>query len=115
MNNNETVMKTNDEVLILPREDNKGINPAKTAEAASKDKSFSTNGGVGVEARDVNADVKATVGVDKVDKSVNVGDNSTLTINNNNSKVVNKNRFDKALSMSLPDTPQADMGADFSK
>lgn len=64
-----------------------------------KDKSFSTNGGVGVEARDVNADVNATIGVDKVDKSVTVGDNSTLTINNDNSKTVNKNRFDRGVAM----------------
>lgn len=77
-----------------------------------KDKSFSTNGGVGVEARDVNADVNATIGVDKVDKSVTVGDNSTLTINNDNSRTVNKNRFDKAIGMQTPsgNTPQADAG-----
>lgn len=77
-----------------------------------KDKSFSTNGGVGVEARDVNADVNATIGVDKVDKSVTVGDNSTLTINNDNSKTVNKNRFDKAIGMQTPsgNIPQADAG-----
>lgn len=66
-------------------------------------KSISTNGGVAVEARDVNADVKATIGVDKVDNSVKVGDNSTLTINNDNSKTVNKNRFDKAIGMSSSD------------
>ena len=83
-------------------------NDAKPVEAAPKDKSFSTNGGVGVEARDVNA----TIGVDKVDNSVKVGDNSTLTINNDNSKTVNKNRFDKAIDMKTPadNTPQADAG-----
>ena len=78
-------------------------------ETAPKDKSFSTNGGVGVEARDVNADVQATIGVDKIDKSVTVGDNSTLTINNDNSKTVNKNRFDKAIGMNQPEaSSQAD-------
>ena len=81
-----------------------------------KDKSFSTNGGVGVEARDVNADVNATIGVDKVDKSVTVGDNSTLTINNDNSKTVNKNRFDRG--MAIGDNvaqPSQQASADLSK
>jgi len=77
----------------------KPINPEEFGakeEDVVKDKSFSTNGGVGVEARDV----KATIGVDKVDKSVTVGDNSTLTINNDNSKTINKNRFDRGMAMS---------------
>lgn len=73
-------------------------------ESDKDSKSVSSNGGVAVEARDVNADVKATIGVDKVDNSVKVGDNSTLTINNDNSKTVNKNRFDKAIGMSSSDT-----------
>lgn len=81
-----------------------------------ENKAFSTNGGVGVEARDVNADVKATVGVDKVDNSVTVGDNSTLTINNDNSKTVNKNRFDKAIGMGAPNnSPQLDTSAGFER
>lgn len=72
--------------MIIPRTDTQVIE--KPVEAAPDKKTFSTNGGVGVEARDV----KATIGVDKLDKSVTVGDNSTLTINNDNSKTVNKNR-----------------------
>lgn len=103
MSDNMTVNVPDEDVSVISENTDsskkQGILSIKP-ETEPKDKSFSTNGGVGVEARDVNADVNATIGVDKVDKSVTVGDNSTLTINNDNSKTVNKNRFDRGMTMS---------------
>ena len=103
---NEVAGKPAENVITVDPKDVEVVDSKESNSADKKDKnkSFATNGGVGVETDDVAA--KITVGTGDINKTQNEGSGNNIsggtvniTSNTDNTKNINKNRFNNLPSL----------------
>ena len=110
----EVADKSADKAMLVAANDSQ-VTEVREPEKKEKDSKFSTNGGVGVQTDDVAA--KITIGTGDINKNQNDGSGNNITgstvnitSNTDNTKHINKNRFDNLPSLPSVDNNAAQLG-----